>query len=596
MRFNDFSATGAGYGHAGHAQHARLGGPAFTTRLRRAWQALAVAAVLLPGAAQVQANVGVFATDDAISISDVVSTITTASAGSLGTVTGHRLCGAPAPCIATPTLAELQAYSAVLVYSNGLYPDSFALGNALADYVDAGGTVVLAPLAFYPDTTYGVGGRLVSGNYMPLSVASGQKSGRQQLAADLHNHPLLQSVATFNGGQGSYRNVVTLASGATQVAHWNDSTSTPLIAVKGNVVALNFFPPSSNVRSDFWDASTDGGRIMVNALAWPMLVTNPSLPAGQATVAYTSTTLTAAGGTAPITWSATGLPDGMTLSAAGVLSGTPTAAGTYTIGVSLQDSAATPLRKTQTLTLEVTPAPAPVAITTTTLLPGMVGASYTAPVAATGGLAPLVWTVTDLPAGLSMDSETGEISGTPTAAGSFNITVTATDKSTPTALTASMPLTLVIAPAPIDLTVLTPAALPSATAGQAYSAAIAVQGGEAPYRFSVTAGSLPAGLALDGATGTITGTPTLAGDASFSITVDDNTVPKAASTNTNAKRAKGAKAAVVSVTQAFSLSVAPAAVAATPTPVPTLHHAALALLSLMAAAFGGLAFRWKKTV
>ena len=592
MQFDDF--VGTGRSHAGHTQHARLGAPAFTTRLRRAWQALAVAAVLLPAAAQVQANVGVFAADRTDNIDDVVSTINTAIAGNLGTVSGHSLCGAPPPCIATPTLAELQAYSAVLVYSNYYYSDPVALGNALADYVDGGGTVVLA--AFNYLDSYTPTGRFASGAYSPL-IPNSYISGPAQsliLIKDLPNHPLLQGVNSFNGGSRSYRGSGTLASGATVVAHWNNSDNTPLIAVKGNVVALNFFPPSSNMRSDFWDASTDGGRMMVNALAWTMAISNPNLPAGQATVAYTSTTLTAAGGTAPITWSATGLPDGMTLSPAGVLSGTPTTAGTYTIGVSPQDSATPPHSNTQTLTLEVTPAP--VAITTTTLQPGTVGASYTAPVAATGGLAPLEWTVTGLPAGLAIDSVTGEITGTPTAAGSFNITVTATDKSAPTALTASMPLTLVIAPAPIDLTVLTPAALPPATAGQAYNVSIAVQGGEAPYRFSVTAGSLPAGLALDGATGAITGTPTLAGDASFSITVDDNTVPKAASASASAKRAKGAKAAVVSVTQAFSLSVAPAAVAATPTPVPTLHHAALALLSLMAAAFGGLALRWKKTV
>ncbi len=48
----------------------------------------------------------------------------------------------------TPTLAELQQYSAVLVFSNYTFSDNVALGDVLADYADAGGGVVVATFAF----------------------------------------------------------------------------------------------------------------------------------------------------------------------------------------------------------------------------------------------------------------------------------------------------------------------------------------------------------------------------------------------------------------------------------------------------------------
>ena len=82
--------------------------------------------------------------------------------------------------------------------------------------------------------------------------------------ADLPGNPLLAGVSSFDGGSSSFRNPTGLAAGATQVAHWSDGT--PLVAFKGRVVGLNFFPPSSDVRSDFWKSSTDGVRLMTNAL------------------------------------------------------------------------------------------------------------------------------------------------------------------------------------------------------------------------------------------------------------------------------------------------------------------------------------------
>jgi uncharacterized repeat protein (TIGR03803 family) len=67
-----------------------------------------------------------------------------------------------------------------------------------------------------------------------------------------------------------------------------------------------------------------------------------------------------------------------------------------------------------------------------------------------------------------------------------------------------------------------PNALPNATLNLAYSQTVAASGGVAPYTYSVSAGALPTGLTLDGATGDITGTPTATGSFSFDITATDN--------------------------------------------------------------------------
>lgn len=166
-----------------------------------------------------------------------------------------------------PTLAELKTYKSVLVYSDAAYYDPVALGNVLADYVDSGGGVVVATFS-YSTSFYGIGGRLVTGNYLPLTIAGDSSGTALTMVPVLPTHPILQGVASFGGGSASYHEASTTTAGATSIANWNNGQ--PLIAVKatgpGHVVALNFYPPSSDARSDFWAATTDGGLIMANAL------------------------------------------------------------------------------------------------------------------------------------------------------------------------------------------------------------------------------------------------------------------------------------------------------------------------------------------
>jgi large repetitive protein len=164
----------------------------------------------------------------------------------------------------------------------------------------------------------------------------------------------------------------------------------------------------------------------------------------------------------------------------------------------------------------------PVAVSPATLPNGSVATAYSQTVTASGGVAPYSFAVSAgaLPAGLTL-SAAGGLTGTPTAGGSFNFTVTATDSSPPPGpFSGSRAYTLTIA-APTILLPATP--LAGGTLGVAYSAAITpASGGTAPYAYAVTAGALPGGLTLSASTGALTGIPTSPGTFNFSVTATDS--------------------------------------------------------------------------
>lgn len=173
--------------------------------------------------------------------------------------------------------------------------------------------------------------------------------------------------------------------------------------------------------------------------------------------------------------------------------------------------------------------PVKIKIAPATLPDGTVGVAYSQTLTATGGTAPYTWSISagTLPAGLALDTATGIISGTPTTAGASSFTVSVSDSAT-TPRTASLAYTITIQPATV-LTITT-ISLPAATVGTPYSQTLAATGGVLPLTWSISLGTLPAGLALDPATGIISGTPTTAETANFTVTVTDSSVPAATDT------------------------------------------------------------------
>ncbi|MGH9735265.1 MAG: putative Ig domain-containing protein, partial [Candidatus Acidiferrales bacterium] len=153
--------------------------------------------------------------------------------------------------------------------------------------------------------------------------------------------------------------------------------------------------------------------------------------------------LQATGGTTPYSWSLSSgsLPAGLTLSSStGAISGTPTASGTSTFTVKVTDASS----NTATKSLSIAVAGVPLTITTTSLSNGSTNTAYSAFLYAGGGTTPYTWTISSgsLPTGLTM-STTGDISGTPTAAGAFTFTAKVTDSSSP-AKTATTSFTLTV--------------------------------------------------------------------------------------------------------------------------------------------------------
>ena len=180
----------------------------------------------------------------------------------------------------TPSLRTLQLYDCVLVWSNFAFDDAIVLGDNLADYVDGGGGVVVMTFANAGESL-DIDGRWEAGGYDPITPLSQTQNTQLTLGAKQQpSHPVLAHVQSFDGGSSSFHGTGALAPDASLIAQW--SNADPLIAEltnkAGRIVALNFFPPSSDQRSDFWDSSTDGGLLMANALSYVCCGGVTSLP------------------------------------------------------------------------------------------------------------------------------------------------------------------------------------------------------------------------------------------------------------------------------------------------------------------------------
>lgn len=177
-----------------------------------------------------------------------------------------------------------------------------------------------------------------------------------------------------------------------------------------------------------------------------------------------------------------------------------------------------------------TPPPSPppaLSVTTSALTNAQIDVPYAASLAATGGTAPYTWSLMSgtLPPGLSFDAPTGAIAGTPIGGpNGATLVFQVSDSASPKA-TSQATLTLTVLGQALTVTI---AALPDGHVTSAYDATLTANGGTVPYTWRLASGKLPTGLALDSATGKITGTPTTNTAGSLlTFTVTDAATPAA---------------------------------------------------------------------
>ena len=237
---------------------------------------------------------------------------------------------------------------------------------------------------------------------------------------------------------------------------------------------------------------------------------------------------------APTSYAATGLPAGLTVnSGTGLISGKPTAAGTSTVTLSATNSTGT---GSATLTLTIT-LPKPV-ISSATTASGTVGSAFSYQITASNS--PTSYSATGLPAGLTVNSGTGLISGNPTAAGTSTVTLSATNSTG--GATAKLTLTIAL-PGPV----ITSATTASGTVGSAFSYQITASNSPASY----AATGLPAGLTVNSGTGLISGKPTAAGTSTVTLSATNGTGTGTAKLTLTIAAAAGPVLSIDATTVAF---------------------------------------------
>ena len=294
---------------------------------------------------------------------------------------------------------------------------------------------------------------------------------------------------------------------------------------EGGVLFISGSPPSPGAftfslqvrdSSRVFETVTLPITIFVDAPAPPLLASCPFNTGTQGQPFNAQCTAT--GGVAPYHFSAVGLPAGLSIGPlTGLISGIPPGSGGFGGVVNVTDSS-TPGVRTAATDLGGTINFSPLSVSCGTVTNPILGQIYTLACTGTGGVMPFTWSATGLPKGLSINPTTGVIGGTPTDTSGFSATISAVDSSIPRPQMQSTKITGSVVLPPLTINCGTAGKL---SQGQFYALECLASGGTKPYQWS--AGGLPTGIAINATSGLISGTPTVAGTFSATITVTDNT-------------------------------------------------------------------------
>jgi outer membrane autotransporter protein len=436
--------------------------------------------------------------------------------------------------VGAPTIVISQQPTSAIINVPYSYTLAASGGNAPYTYAVHAGTSLPPGLVL---STSGVlsGTATTLGHYTfkvdAVDSSNPTNAGIADIAMDVTNQPPVVGPVSATVAYNSSNNPITLnISGAvaTSVAVATSPAHGTAVATGTSITytpTAGYAGPDSFTYTATNSAGTSNPAGTVTITVSPPTITYaPTITIQpKAGVNYSRFISGASGGAAPYTYLVTAgsLPPGITLSSSGQLSGIATAVGSFTFQVTATDhSTGTGPFSSAPASLTLTVSAPSISIAPGTLTSGTYNTAYSQTISASGGTAPYTYSLESgtLPAGMTLSS-TGVLSGTPTQAGDFSISVKAGDSTTGVGApySASQPYTLHIDAPTITLS---PSTLPNATVATSYSQTLSASGGTAPYTFSLDSGTLPTGLTL-APNGTLSGTPTASGDFSFSVKATD---------------------------------------------------------------------------
>ncbi len=409
--------------------------------------------------------------------------------------------------------------------SNGFLKQSYS------SYVTATGTTPMTwaltagslPSGLSLDTSTGSisGTPTATGSYtFTITVTNSYGSASKSYTIDVYDMPVISTteLTGYVGYSFSQKLQLTPSTSAT----WTAKGSLPAgLSLNKSSGLISGKPTKAGTYNISFNAVTSQGtstgtvKFTINAKPVKPVINVSSLKIG--TVGYAYSQAISVTGTAPISLTVTGLPSGLSLTKSTVyMSGTPAAAGTFTVKITAENIATQldkkPVTKTLKLTIKARP---PVIASPGTLKDAVMGEAYSSvQFTASDGTTPITWSISGQPSGMKMSSS-GILSGTPTKAGKFTMTVTA--KNAAGKATLKVPLTVVQKPT------LSTNSLTAATTDKKYTLKLSAKG-SANIKWTVT--GLPSTLKFSqvstGATATITGTPTEAGKYTVKFTLTNS--------------------------------------------------------------------------
>ena len=342
--------------------------------------------------------------------------------------------------------------------------------------------------------------------YSPLTI-----SGPSPMNSAVAGSTYSGATFTASGGSGNYQWSLSSPSYGLTIDSLGQITGTVAGSPGRKSITVTVQDPASNQTA----SQTSAFQITGTA---PTITGPASLPPAVTGLNYSGPFIQVSGGSGNFSWSQTGLPGGITIDpTTGRISGpSGGTAGVFQVTITLVDQAYS-ARVTQSYSFQVY---SQLSLTGPSSLPnGILNQTYSgAQAQASGGSGNVVWSAIGLPPGLSIDT-LGRINGTPSVAGSFYLSIAASDPSSNQ--TASRAFTVTIAPG--VLTVGPAPTLATVPVGTGVSATLTATGGQAPYTWTPS-GALPPGVQLS-STGLLTGTATVAGNYIFSATVSDSQSP-----------------------------------------------------------------------